>query len=81
MEEKKKVTEFVRGLVAAKGIVRDFSDEEVLVTGGLLDSMDVLTIVLFLEENYALDFAVIDFDPEKFDTIDGIYSMVTNRAG
>jgi len=80
MGEKEKVTEFVRGLVAAKGMETDFSDEDVLVTGGLLDSMDVLTIVVFLEESFAIDFDVIDFDPEKFDTISGIYSMVLDRA-
>ena len=80
MEEKKRITDLVRRLVAEKGMSPDFSDEDVLVTGGLLDSMDVLTIVLFLEENFAMDFSVIDFDPEKFDTIDGIYSMVSDRA-
>ena len=80
MEEKKKVTEFVSSLVAAKGMKPDFSDQEFLITGGLLDSTDVLTIVLFLEENFSIDFNVIDFDPEKFDTIDGIYSMVSDRV-
>ena len=76
MEEQDKIAEYVRGLVADKGIVDDVSGDQALVTSGLLDSMDVLTIVLFLEENFAIDLDVVDFDPEKFDTIDGIYSMV-----
>lgn len=78
MEDKIKISEFVRSLVTSKGFEANFSDEETLITGGLLDSMDVLTIVLFLEESFGLDFNVTDFDADKFDTIDGIFSMVSD---
>jgi len=78
MEDKIRISEFVRGLVTSKGFEANFSDEETLITGGLLDSMDVLTIVLFLEESFGLDFNVTDFDADKFDTIDGIFSMVSD---
>jgi acyl carrier protein len=78
MVDKIKISEFVRSLVTSKGFEADFSDEETLITGGLLDSMDVLTIVLFLEESFGLDLDVTDFDPDKFDTIDGIFSMVSD---
>ncbi len=76
--DKIKISEFVRSLVTSKGFDANFSDEEALITAGLLDSMDVLTIVVFLEESFGLDFDVTDFDPDKFDTIDGIFSMVSD---
>jgi acyl carrier protein len=33
-------------------------------------------IVVFLEEQFGLDFAVIGFDQEKIDTVDAIASLV-----
>jgi len=75
--DKQKISEFVRDLITSKGFEANLSDEETLVTSGLLDSMDVLTIVLFLEESFGLDLDVSDFDADNFDTIDGICSMVS----
>ena len=79
MMDKKKISEFVRDLVTSKGFETNFSDEDTLVTSGLLDSMDVITIVLFLEESFGLDLEVSDFDGDNFDTIDGICSMVSDQ--
>jgi len=78
MADKKTISEFVRSLVTSRGFEANFSDEDALVTRGLLDSMDVLTIVLFLEESFGMDLDVVDFDPDKFDTISGIFSMVSD---
>lgn len=78
MVDKIKISEFVRSLVVAKGFDDNFSDEEALITGGMLDSMDVLNIVVFLEESFGVEFDAIDFDPDKFDTIDGIFSMASD---
>ena len=52
------------------------SDTEPLLTAGLIDSMDVLQTVLFVEENFGLDFSVHLFNPDDFDSIGSINRMV-----
>ena len=58
-----------------KGERSDVSDTEPLLSAGLLDSMDVLQTVLFLEENFGLDFSVHPFNPDDFDSIESISRM------
>ena len=70
------IREFITGLLAMKGERSDVGDSEALLTAGLLDSMDVLQTVLFLEENFAMDFSVHPFNPDDFDSIESIYRMV-----
>ena len=60
---------------AMKGERSDVSDTEPLLSAGLLDSMDVLQTVLFLEENFGLDFSVHPFNPDDFDSIESINRM------
>jgi len=67
--------EFVTGLLAMKGERSDVSDTEPLLSAGLLDSMDVLQIVVFLEGNFGVDFSVHPFNPEDFDSIESINRM------
>jgi acyl carrier protein len=67
--------EFITGLLAMKGERSDVSDTEPLLSAGLLDSMDVLQTVLFLEENFGLDFSVHPFNPDDFDSIESINRM------
>jgi acyl carrier protein len=67
--------EFITGLLAMKGERSDVSDTEPLLSSGLLDSMNVLETVLFLEENFGLDFSVHPFNPDDFDSIESINRM------
>lgn len=52
------------------------SDTEALVTAGLLESLDVMNTVTFLEENFGVDFAVRPFSPDDFDSIESISRLV-----
>ena len=76
MESRQSIREFITGLLEMKGERTDVSDTEPLLTAGLLDSMDVLQTVLFLEENFGLDFSVRPFNPDDFDSIESINRMV-----
>ena len=70
------IRELVRELLKRKGAAIEFGDGDALVSSGLLDSVDVLEIVTFLETSYEVDFARQPFDPDDFDTVDGIVSIV-----
>jgi acyl carrier protein len=50
-----------------------------LVTGGILDSLATLKLVLFLEETYGVTFEAHDLDAEHLDTIALIAKLVADR--
>ena len=75
MDSLESIREFISGLLAMKGERSDVSDTEPLLSACLLDSMDVLQTVLFLEENYGLDFSVRPFNPDDFESIESINLM------
>ncbi len=62
----------VHEVLRNKGESDEVSDASALLTTGVLDSMDVLEIISFLEERFGLDLAAEPFDPGAFDTIQGI---------
>ena len=76
MDSLEQIREFIKGLLEMKGVPSDVSDNEPLLTAGLIDSMDVLQTVLFLEENFGLDFSIHPFNPDDFDSIVSIHGLV-----
>ena len=76
MDSRDSIRKFITGLLELKGASSDVSDTEPLLTGGLLDSMDVMQTVLFLEENFGVDFSIRPFNPDDFDSIQSINQMV-----
>ena len=55
------------------------SDSTPLVTGGILDSLATLKLVLFLESTYGITFEAHDLDAEHLDTIATIAKLVLAR--
>lgn len=47
-----------------------------LVASGLIDSMAIMQIVVYLEETYGIDFAANGFDPDRLATMDGIVDLI-----
>jgi len=55
------------------------SESTPLVTGGILDSLATLKLVLFLESTYGITFEAHDLDAEHLDTIATIANLVQKR--
>lgn len=53
---------------------------ESLVASGLIDSLALLEIIAFLESEYALDLAIIGFDPIRLGTVPGILDLIEEHA-
>ena len=56
------------------------SSETSLVTSGLIDSLGVVRMALFLEREFGVDFTQIFFDQLRFDTIRSMRSLVTEHG-
>ena len=52
-----------------------------LFQSGLLTSLDVLSLVAFVEATFALEITDDDVDMESFGSIDGLVSLVTLKQG
>ena len=76
MSKQAEIRNFVEEILNNKGDSSGFTDQQLLVTEGRLDSLDVMTIVVFLEENYGVDFSDRPFDQGEFDSIESITALV-----
>jgi len=50
--------------------------ETPLVTSGLLDSLGVIRIALFLESKFSVDFSATQFDQRRFETVQSMRRLV-----
>jgi acyl carrier protein len=59
----------------------DVDDSASLLDEGIIDSMGVLELVLFLEENFGVSVTEREVVPENFDSIDALTAFVEYRLG
>jgi acyl carrier protein len=76
LDHKLIVRTFVGELLRTKGDTGSYADDESLIAGGRLASIDVLHLVVFLEEQYCVDFSN-GFDPDDLDTVDSIVALTS----
>ncbi len=72
----------LREYVAGSPILRrpgPVSDSTPLATYGILDSMAMLDLVLFLETRFGIEFSARDLDRRRIETIDHIESLVRDK--
>ena len=55
MDDRKKIRSFIAALLSARGQNSAFTDDEELVQSGRLDSMALIELVVFLEDNFELE--------------------------
>ena len=76
MPTKETVRNFLQELLAEYGETADFSDDTSLLISGMLDSLAVLRIVVFLEQEFGLDLSDQGFDQNDFDSVTSIMRMI-----
>jgi len=57
----------------------NLTDELPLISGGILDSIATLKLILFAEERYGISFEAHEVDKEHLDTIDRIVNLVASK--
>jgi acyl carrier protein len=67
---------FLNKLLTRDGEVVNFADGDSLLLSGRLQSVDGVEIVVFLEEQFGLDFAALGFDLAKIDSVDAIAALI-----
>ena len=57
----------------------DFDTQQRLIDDGILESLDIVTIVSELMEHYDIDIDVEDLVPENFNSVQAIYELIRGR--
>jgi acyl carrier protein len=58
----------------------ELTDQTPLISGGILDSIATLQLVMFLEESYKVSFEAHEVDKDNLDTLDLIVRMLGSKT-
>ncbi len=68
--------QFLRSIQKPGVAVESLGLDDPLVASGLLDSMAIMQIVVYLEETYGIDFAAGGFDPDRLASMASIMGLI-----
>lgn len=72
-----KIIEILNGL---KSDV-DFANEKSIVTGGILDSIGITSLVAQLEDEFDIEIGMEYMENENFDSVEALWEMVQEIKG
>ena len=67
---------YLRTIQKPSKLIESVGLNDGLVSSGLIDSLAIVQIVVFLETNYGINFAASGFDPDRLATIASILDLI-----
>lgn len=77
---RERVLEFLRTIQKPDRPLDTVAETDSLVESGLIDSLALLEIVAFLEEQYRIDFATVGLEPEQLTSVSGILDLIEREV-
>jgi acyl carrier protein len=77
---RQRVLGFLRTIQKPDRPLDTVAETDSLVESGLIDSLALLEIVAFLEEQYRIDFAAVGLEPEQLTSVSGILDLIEREA-
>lgn len=59
----------------------DYKEETALIDDGLLDSLNIVSLVLELNEEYGISISIVDLEPENFNSVIAIGELIERLKG
>jgi acyl carrier protein len=73
---RERVLEFLHTIQKPDRSLDDVAETDSLIEAGLIDSLALLEIVTFLEEEYGIDLPAVGFEPEQLMSLSGILDLI-----
>ena len=73
------INDYISREIVQDQAVLPLSNDTSLLTGGILDSLSLLRLVVFLQERFQLTVDETDLLPENFDSVDAICAYLRAR--
>jgi acyl carrier protein len=73
------LTAFLRETLDRLGDSGELTDDGSLFLSGRLDSVAMLNVIMYLEHQFSMNFAEIDFDVELIDSINNMARLIDHR--
>ena len=74
------LTQFLRTIQRPDSPIEEIGEGQSLVESGLIDSLAVLQIVLYLEQTYKIDFREKGIDPGDLQSVGGILDLIESET-
>lgn len=68
--------QFLRTIQKPNKPIEQIGENDSLVASGLIDSLAIVQIVLYLENTYGVDFSAYGFDPERLASMASILDFI-----
>jgi acyl carrier protein len=79
VEIKVEVRKYLIENLMTDGPAISLGDTTPLITGGLIDSIGMISLVRFIESRFGIVFAPREIDAQRLDTLDEIESLVSRK--
>jgi acyl carrier protein len=73
------INDYISREIVQDQAVLPLSNDTSLLTGGILDSLSLLRLVVFLQDRFQLTVDETDLLPENFDSVDAICAYLRAR--
>lgn len=70
------LTQFLRTIQKPNKPIEHIGVDESMVASGLIDSLAIVQIVLYLENTYGIDFSAYGFDPDRLASMASILDFI-----
>jgi acyl carrier protein len=79
IETRSQVRHYLTQRLALKGHGAPIADEQPLFSSGLLDSLDAVELVVYVEDEFGINFSEINFDLTLLDSIAAVCVLVEHH--
>lgn len=73
------IREYIVSRLHSHGDLSAIGDDDLIFTSARLDSLDAVELVIFLESNFGIDFAKLNFDLTLLNSINAIVELISTR--
>jgi acyl carrier protein len=77
---RQKIKDFIMAQFLPGEDPAELTEQTPLISGGILDSIATLQLVMFLEESYKVGFEAHEVDKDNLDTIDLIVRLLATKT-